>query len=248
MYSYADHSLNVIQRRLIIADTSYWPHRNIRETVNTLSIAPREISLGVCDAVSYDIGTMTTATTPEVRFTPADVLRLEDEGLFELVEGKLTEKTMSSLANETAGIVILRLGVYREQSRAGKVYPEQSFQCFPHDPELIRRPDVAFILTERLSGVDEEGHVKIAPDLAVEVVSPNDKVYELEEKLRDYRSAGVKLIWVVNPKFRLIHVHKLGLPVVELRENDAVGGESVLPGFSVAVRDLLPEAPGSRVA
>jgi Uma2 family endonuclease len=54
-----------------------------------------------------------------------------------------------------------------------------------------------FFWRERLAQAAEEGHVKITPDLAVEVISPNDKIYDLEEKLEDYWSAGVKLVWAV---------------------------------------------------
>ena len=191
---------------------------------------------------------MTTATLPAVepvkpsivRHTPDDVIRLEEQGLYELVDGQLVEKGMSSLANETVGIITFRLGMYREQTSAGKIYPEQSFQCFPHDPELIRRPDISFVATARLSGVAEEGHIKIAPDLVVEVISPNDKVYELEEKLQNYRSAGVKLIWIVNPKHRWVRVFTADRTFTELNENDPIIGGDVLPGFAATVRDLLP--------
>jgi Uma2 family endonuclease len=187
------------------------------------------------------IASAMTIAIAQSRFTPDDVLRLEDEGLFELVGGKLVEKVMSSLASETAGIITARLVNYRDQTGAGKVYPEQTFQCFPNDPDLIRRPDVAFIVTDRLAQVAEEGHVTIAPDLAVEVISPNDKIYDLEEKLEDYWSAGVKLVWAVNPKFRWIRIHRPDRSVMERHEADTLTGESVLPGLSVAVGDLLPK-------
>ena len=183
---------------------------------------------------------MKTAYTP-IRFTPDDVLRLEDQELFELVGGNLLGKTPSSLSSQTVGIVIARLGLYVRLTNAGSVYLKLSFQCFPTDPDLVRRPDIAFIVTDRLSQVAEEGHVKIAPDLAIEVISPNDKIYDLDEKLDDYWSAGVKLVWAVNPKFRWIRVHRPDRSVVELHESDTLTGEPVFPGLSLAVKDLLPK-------
>ena len=86
-----------------------------------------------------------------------------------------------------------------------------------------------------------EGHIRIAPDLAIEVVSPNDKVYVLDQKLAEYRDAGVKLIWVVNPNSRNIRVYRLDHTFAEFLENDTITGESVIPGFSILVSELLPE-------
>jgi Uma2 family endonuclease len=182
---------------------------------------------------------MTTAAISTARFTPSDVLRLEDEALYELVNGKLVEKSLSSEASKVAGIITGQLFIYCQQSKAGILYPEQSFQCFPHDRQLIRRPDIAFIAADRVSLVEPEGHVTVVPDLAIEVVSPTDKVYELDEKIDDYRTAGIKSIWIVNPKLRRIQLYWVNQPVKELRESDVLSGDPALPGFSLPVRELL---------
>lgn len=121
----------------------------------------------------------------------------------------------------------------------GEVYAEQTFRCFPNDSDLLRRPDVAFISSGRIGRVEETGHVSIAPDLAVEVISPNDTIDELEEKISEYLAAGVKAVWAVNPKFRWVRVHRPRQPLIELRENDVLADQEVLPGFSVIVRDLI---------
>jgi Uma2 family endonuclease len=175
------------------------------------------------------------------RSTPNDVLRLEEEGLYELVDDQLKEKAMSSLANETAAIICARLFNHIETTAVGKLYVEQTFQCFPDKPLQVRRPDLAFVATQRLSAVDEDGHVKIAPDLAIEIISPNDTAYDLEEKLDDYRSAKFGLIWIVYPKHRRIHIYAPGQAVLELREADTLTGGGVLPGFSITFRDMLPK-------
>ena len=68
---------------------------------------------------------------------------------------------------------------------------DNGYQCFPHAPGLVRRPDVSFVRYGRLpGGVLPKGWIKIRPDLAVEVVSPNDTVEKLNEKLEDYREGG----------------------------------------------------------
>ena len=88
--------------------------------------------------------------------------------------------------------------------------PTTAIKCFPHAPGMVRRPDVSFIRRGRLPGdVSPDGWIKIPPDLAVEVVSPNDVVEELEEKLEDYQKAGIPLVWVIYPKRRKARVFRL---------------------------------------
>ncbi len=106
----------------------------------------------------------------------------------------------------------------------------------------MRRPDVALVVASRVAGVPEEGHVPIAPDLVVEVISPNDKIYEFEEKLIDYQLAGVKVVWEVNPKFRFVRIHHPNRNSDFLMESDTLNGTPVLPEFSVLVKELLPPA------
>jgi Uma2 family endonuclease len=187
-----------------------------------------------------------TAVQPKSQFTPDDLVRMEDDGLFELVDGKLVEKQMGYLANWTAGRVTKVLSIHADKADLGVVVPEQSFRCFPNEPERIRRPDVAFITASRAVDLPDEGYLPIAPDIAIEVVSPTDLIYDLDEKLADYRSAGVKLVWVINPKSRTVRIHRPDHSVTELDESGMLTGESILPDFSVAVTEILPPASAVR--
>src|SRR5947208_12087963 len=112
----------------------------------------------------------------DTRPTPEDLLTMPDGEHYELVNGELVEKRMGTKSSWIAGEVQRRLGNFIETSRAGWVLPaEASYQCFPDDPKRVRRPDVSFIRRGRLPGEElPEGHTPIPPDLAVEVVSPND--------------------------------------------------------------------------
>lgn len=175
---------------------------------------------------------------PQTRFTPEDLLDLRDEGRFELVDGKLVEKKMSSLANKTVTLISFHVFSFIRASRLGDLYTEQAYQCFPDD--RIRRPDLSFVPAQRAPLVPREGHCPIPPDLAIEVLSPNDKAYDLDKKLLDYRTAGVKLTWVVNPDVRTLRIHRADHSITELQETDTLTGESVLPGFSISVKELLP--------
>src|SRR5205807_3794824 len=96
----------------------------------------------------------------------------------------------------------------------------------------VRRPDVAFIAAQRLSNYQwGQGHFNIAPDLAVEVVSPNDEVYELDRKIRDYFRAGVRHVWVINPEQETVRIHRGPGDLVELVGDGELLDEVVLPGF-----------------
>jgi Uma2 family endonuclease len=110
----------------------------------------------------------------------------------------------------------------------------------------VRKPDVSFIRRGRLP--DErlpKGHVTIPPDLAVEVLSPNDLADEVDEKVKEYLEAGVLVVWVVFPKTRTVQIHRADGPIVKLTETDELSGEEVLPGFRCRVGEIFPPQPGS---
>ena len=118
---------------------------------------------------------------------------------------------------------------------------DAGYQCFPDDPGKVRRPDISFISLERISLVQalEEGYITIAPDLAVEVVSPNDNLYDLDEKVQEYLRAGVRLVWVVKPRARHCRSPSLKGTGTILRKQDELSGQDVLPGFQCRVGDLF---------
>ena len=81
--------------------------------------------------------------------------------------------------------------------------------------------------------------LKLAPDLAVEVLSPSETASELEEKLDDYLVSGTRLIWIVNPVRRTVMVVSNDAPVRWLREGETLDGGAVVPGFSCAVAEIF---------
>jgi Uma2 family endonuclease len=114
----------------------------------------------------------------------------------------------------------------------------------------VRRPDVSFINWEHLSPeqAEAEGHVSVVPDLAVEVLSPNDRVYEVDEKAAEWLAAGVRLLWMVHPRAREIQVRRPEGPIATLKESDELSGEEVIPGFRCRVGDLFQLPPRSSVS
>lgn len=191
---------------------------------------------------------MSTVATP-TRYTPEDLLKLPDGNRYELVDGELREQIMSTWASYVAGELQRLLGNFSRETRAGWVLPEgTTYQCFPSAPDKVRKADVSFIRRGRLTveQATAKGHLHIAPELAVEVLSPNDLAYEIDAKVQEYLEAGVGLVWVVNPEARTVEVHRARGMGTILREHDDLDGEDVLPGFRCRVGDLfLPpeEAP-----
>ena len=170
--------------------------------------------------------------------SPQELLNLPDAIAYELVDGKLVERNMGLEASEICGRIIYLIMMFLRDRKLGHVFTsEASYKCFPDAPQEVRRPDVSFILAERFEGNRlPRGHCRIPPDLAVEVVSPGDLSYEIEEKVAQYLRAGVRLVWVVHPPTRRVRIHRpesspLG-NVSELTEADTITGEDILPGFS----------------
>jgi len=188
---------------------------------------------------------MSTAVATKTRYTPEDLLAMPDGKSYELVDGQLVERNMGAKSSWVGGRLLVRLEGFCEEHSLGWVFPaDNGFQCFSHKPGLVRKPDVSFVRYGRLPGeMLPEGWIKIPPDLAVEVVSPNDEIEELEEKLDDYQKAGVPLIWVIHPKSRSVMVHRHDGSASRLLESDELSGEDVIPGFRCKVEDFFPKPP-----
>jgi Uma2 family endonuclease len=160
---------------------------------------------------------------------------------FELIDGRLVEKKMGM----TSGWVGLRLSFFleahREATQSGWVFnSETTYRCF-RTKRTARKPDVSFIRRGRLKGeklLDGECH--IPPDLAVEVVSPNDEVYELNGKVEEYLAFGVRLVWVIDPKNRIALIYRQDGTIARVRENQDLDGEDVVPGFRCPLSSCLP--------
>ena len=157
---------------------------------------------------------------------------------------------MSALSNLIALEIGTMLRIHCRQYNSGWLFAgELGYRCFPWKPSKVRRADISFIRYERYSWeqLTADGFVTIPPDLAVEVVSPNDYFYELEEKVEEYLRAGVRLVWVVNPEMCTVQVYRADGTTGRFREHDELSGEDVLPGFRCKVDDLFPKQPQAEV-
>ena len=107
------------------------------------------------------------------------------------------------------------------------------------EPPLVRCPDVAFLATRRMSPDDIDLPIQLAPDLAVEVLSPSNTAAEMLRKLNDYLGHGVRLVWIVDPETRSVAVHSPDRPPRWLGVDDTLDGGDVLPGFATPVASFF---------
>lgn len=170
-----------------------------------------------------------------------DLFRIPDGERYELIDGIPKKKPLGAQSDEVGGLLLTALNNYIRPKKLGRAYPQATgFQCFPHKPSRVRLPDVTFVAAGRLPGDrSPEGYIQIAPDLAVEVISPNDIYEDVELKILDYRFAGVKLVWIISPKTRSVLIRRLDGSCAELREDGELSGEDVIPGFTCKVADLF---------
>ncbi|MBA4066101.1 MAG: Uma2 family endonuclease [Isosphaera sp.] len=172
---------------------------------------------------------------------PEDLLAMPDGDRYELIDGVPTEKHMGAESDRVA----LRLGGLLDQfslkTRCGLAFGSQTgYRCFPNKPRQIRKPDVSFVAAGRLAGdKSPKGDIPIPPDLVVEVASPNDTYDEVQVRVEDYKSAKVRLIWVVSPETRTVLVRRLDGTCAEVGEAGTLSGEDVIPGFACPVADLF---------
>jgi len=164
----------------------------------------------------------------------------EDACLVELVRGRVVREPRP---NTRHGQLTIRLGgridAYATERGLGITVTESGF-VLSVDPPTVRGPDVAFIAT-RDSPPEEDlaGFWPIAPDLAVEIVSPSNRAAEIREKVLEYLASGTRLVWVVDPATRSVAVYRSRADIRLLTEGDALEGGDVLPGFRLAVRELF---------
>ncbi len=158
----------------------------------------------------------------------------------ELVRGVPVEM---SPTGEAHGVIALWLGSlilqYVEQHNLGQATGAESGFILARDPDTVRAPDIAFIAQARLTEPTTDRYFPGPPDLAVEIVSPNDTAAQVQQKVMDYLAAGTRLVWVVYPATRSISVHHPDRTGRTVQGEDTLDGGDVLPGFRLPVSDVF---------
>jgi Uma2 family endonuclease len=172
--------------------------------------------------------------------TARELLDAGDIGRCELVRGRLA---MMSPAGANHGRVVGEihghLWVFVRQNRLGKVYGAETGFTIGRDPDTVRAPDVAFVAADRTHLVRPRGFFPGPPDLAVEVLSPDDEPSSVRDKVRDWLDAGTTAVWVVDPLRRAASVHRRGAAERAVREGEDLADDGLLPSFRLPLVDVL---------
>jgi Uma2 family endonuclease len=180
------------------------------------------------------MATIDNVTTAEALLAAGDI------GRCELVRGELI---MMSPAGSEHGWVVANvtapLTVFVKQHSLGRVFGAETGFRIAHDPDTVRAPDVAFVTAQRIGGTLAPGFFPGPPDLAVEVLSPDDRAGEVLAKAQAWLDAGCRAVWVVDPRTRTITVYRSRSEIVVRSASETLSGGDLLPGFSLLVGELF---------
>ena len=185
---------------------------------------------------------MTVPSVDTKLLTADDLLRLDSEGVRgELIRGVLCETMPTGFEHGTIVVnLTVLLGAFIKPRRLGRLTASDSGVWLERDPDTVREPDIAYFSAEKMPpGVRVTGYAEVAPDLVVEVVSPDDSMREVNDKALMWLSYGVRLVWAVHPSTRTVDVYRRGRPASTLTADDTLDGLDALPGFTCAVRDVF---------
>ncbi|MEW5986301.1 MAG: Uma2 family endonuclease [Chloroflexota bacterium] len=174
--------------------------------------------------------------------TGEELLQMGDIGPCELVEGRIVPM---SPPGEEHGTIEFTLGGelrnFVRQHKLGRVMGGEVGIYIYRDPDTVRGADVVFIAKERMDKRPGKGYLEVAPDLVVEIISPNDLWSEVNEKIEEYFTIGVERVWVGDPKTHTVRVYRTPTDVERLNEKDVLYGEGVLVGFALPVAEIFAD-------
>ena len=158
----------------------------------------------------------------------------------ELVEGILYEMEPPGAEHGFVAAKIARLLMRHVDEAHGIVFASEVGFHLASDPDTVRAPDVAFVAREREpeSGIPA-GYWPGPPDLAVEVVSPNDRRSTVEGKALDWLAAGTRAVVVLDPPLRTATVYRARDDIRVLTDEERLDLGDVVPGWSARVGDLF---------
>jgi Uma2 family endonuclease len=155
----------------------------------------------------------------------------------EFIDGEMIEVPSNAYSSEINALIMWQLGNHVYPRGLGHITGEGGGYKVAG---ARLAPDAAFVSKARQGKLDRQGYNSVAPDLAIEVMSPTDKDSDLEKKLKKYAEAGT-VAWVFYPDTRLVKVHIPGQPEKTLGSDETLEGGEVLPGFTLRIGDIFPE-------
>ena len=175
--------------------------------------------------------TRRAATEDDLRNTP-------DDGIYELVDGEIRLSPGGGRHGRTSMALVTLLGPFVKERRLGHVVGPDTGHRMPGGN--VRCPDVSFIAAGRFPNEQlPDDFVSLAPDLAVEVISPSDRQRWILDKVGEYLEAGVRLVWVIDPQKSRAVVYRSLTDVQEIEIDGLLEGGEVVPGFRCQLREIL---------
>jgi Uma2 family endonuclease len=173
--------------------------------------------------------------------TAAELERVDIPGkVTELIRGQLVVREPPGTRHGMiAATLCYVLGAFVRREKIGAVFAQDTGFRIESDPDTARAPDVAYLSNARLSAVAPRGYAAVAPDLAVEVLSPDDRAGEVLAKVAAWLDAGTRLVWVVDPVREQVRVYKPDGSLTIAFSSYSIDGADVLPGFSCSVSEIL---------
>ena len=172
--------------------------------------------------------------------TGEELLRRPDLEPCELVEGRIVPMSPTGFLH---GDIETELGTalrtWARKTGRGRAVGGEVGVYVRRDPDTVRAADLIYISYERLAGRTPVGYLDVAPELVMEILSPDDRWDDVMEKLAEYFAAGVDRVWVVAPKLRSVFSYRSLTEGQQVEEGDVLSDEEVLPGFSLPVADLF---------
>jgi len=176
------------------------------------------------------------------QMTADELLAMPHNGCrYELVQGELRQiapagRRHGRIAAEFIGNLI----AFVKKNNLGEVLSSETGFIIDIAPDTVRAPDVSFVSRERAEATAEErGFFPGAPDLAVEVISPNDRYSEIKEKVSDWLRAGTQMVVVIDPHQRTATVYRAPDDICILTEGDMLDGGDVVPGWKMPLADVF---------
>jgi len=158
----------------------------------------------------------------------------------ELVRGRLIVREPPGGRHGLVAMTLaIRLGNYVERMEAGKLFAAETGFTLFRGPDTVRAPDIAFVRRERLPDPIPIGFPELAPDLVVEVLSPNDRPGETLAKVGDWLEAGARLVWLIDPERRIARVYRPDGSESTIAADGQLDGEDVLPGFACSLAGIF---------
>ena len=190
----------------------------------------------MADTTSYIPAMASTVT-----MTAEELLHLNlPDKRTELVRGRLVVREPAGYRHgDVAMRIAMAIGMFIQQHPLGRLFAAETGFTLARNPDTVRAPDVAFIRNHRLLDPQPRGFAEMAPDLAVEVLSPDDQPGEVLSKVADWLTAGCQLVWVVDPVGMTARVYRADGSETLLASHESLEGDAVLPGFGARLDVLL---------